>query len=160
METGIVNSPNYRFVIFNSPNDTNLQRYIKTVKNNNTKERPAMAWVRACQPMYSDEQLINEGITTYNLLFPDGTVPSKDILAEWYRILKTHRNETIAVHCIAGLGRAPLLVSIAMIEDGVTALDAITEVRRIRPGALNSPQVKFLASYKPQSRREKSCLLL
>ena len=56
---------------------------------------------------------------------------------------------TIAVHCVAGLGRAPVLVAIALIEfakmDPVTAADFIRKHRR---GAINNTQLDWLERYK------------
>lgn len=153
MEPSLINSPNHRFVIFNTPNDTNLPIYINNIVNGKFK---ATVWVRACEPLYSDEKLIRSGVEIYNLSFPDGTIPTKSIIDQWLSVLKEHKDETIAVHCIAGLGRAPLLVSIAMIEDGISPLETVQEIRRVRPGALNLPQVKFICNYK----KTKSCLLL
>ena len=51
---------------------------------------------------------------------------------------------TIAVHCVAGLGRAPVLVAIALIELGMEPLDAVEFVRRKRRGAFNKPQIAYL----------------
>ncbi|KAI9215799.1 protein-tyrosine phosphatase-like protein [Blastocladiella britannica] len=59
---------------------------------------------------------------------------------------------TIAVHCVAGLGRAPVLIACALIEAGMSPLDAIDYVRARRRGAFNTQQVKYLDSYKPQHR--------
>lgn len=53
---------------------------------------------------------------------------------------------TIAVHCVAGLGRAPVLVAIALIEMGMKPLDAIEYIRSKRRGAFNKPQIMFLVS--------------
>ncbi|KAJ2225735.1 hypothetical protein EV180_003268 [Coemansia sp. RSA 518] len=56
---------------------------------------------------------------------------------------------TIAVHCVAGLGRAPVLVAVALIEKGMDPLDAIEHVRHKRRGAFNNRQITYLAdSYK------------
>lgn len=55
---------------------------------------------------------------------------------------------TVAVHCVAGLGRAPVLVAIALIELGMAPLDAIEYIREKRRGAFNRPQITFLDSYK------------
>jgi hypothetical protein len=57
----------------------------------------------------------------------------------------------IAVHCVAGLGRAPLLVAIALIEEGMDEpMEALREVRRRRPGSLNHRQITYLERYKPR----------
>jgi len=61
-----------------------------------------------------------------------------------------NRAGPIAVHCVAGLGRAPLLVAIALVEEGMDGpMDALQEVRRRRPGALNYKQIAYLERYKP-----------
>lgn len=52
------------------------------------------------------------------------------------------------MHCVAGLGRAPVLVAIALIELGMAPLDAIEYIREKRRGAFNKPQIMFLDSYK------------
>ena len=54
----------------------------------------------------------------------------------------------IAVHCLAGLGRAPVLVGIALIEYGLESNEAISLIRKNRPGALNSQQVRLLTNYR------------
>jgi len=43
----------------------------------------------------------------------------------------------IAVHCLAGLGRAPVLVALALIDHGMKPELAIKMLRDARPGALN-----------------------
>jgi hypothetical protein len=53
---------------------------------------------------------------------------------------------TIAVHCVAGLGRAPVLVAIALIELGMEPLDAVAYIRTNRRGAFNKPQISYLVS--------------
>ena len=52
------------------------------------------------------------------------------------------------MHCLAGLGRAPVLVAIALIERGMSPNSAITLIRNKRPGALNSQQIGLLTNYK------------
>ena len=59
-------------------------------------------------------------------------------------------NETVLVHCLAGLGRAPLLVAVSLIEKKMDQLDAINLMRTKRPGSLNSNQINWLIEYKPK----------
>ncbi len=43
----------------------------------------------------------------------------------------------IGVHCLAGLGRAPFLVAIALVNNGCSPSNAIDLIRKNRPGAFN-----------------------
>jgi protein tyrosine phosphatase type 4A len=54
----------------------------------------------------------------------------------------------IAVHCVAGLGRAPMLVAVALMEAGFDAEDAVEHIRKARRGAINTRQFQFLLDYK------------
>jgi protein tyrosine phosphatase type 4A len=61
----------------------------------------------------------------------------------------------LGVHCVAGLGRSPLLVGIALIEAGMNVLDAVIFIREKRRGAINAKQLKFLESYKRRVKGNK-----
>ena len=63
---------------------------------------------------------------------------------------------TVAVHCIAGLGRAPVLIAIALIEHGMDPFDAVLFIRRKRRGAINQMQLKFLETYYHRQKRSKN----
>ena len=45
--------------------------------------------------------------------------------------------DRIGVHCVAGLGRAPVLVAIALVNKGMAPVEAIELIRKNRKGALN-----------------------
>ena len=45
---------------------------------------------------------------------------------------------------MAGLGRAPLLVALALVHKGCQAINAIELIRQKRSGALNMIQANFL----------------
>ena len=61
------------------------------------------------------------------------------------------------MHCVAGLGRAPVLVAIALIEAGMPAVDTVEFVRKKRRGALNTVQLGYLMdSYKRQWKKPKN----
>ncbi len=64
---------------------------------------------------------------------------------------------TIAVHCVAGLGRAPVLVAIALIEFAkMDPIDAATFIRKHRQGAINNKQLDWLEQYKRRYKRVSS----
>jgi protein tyrosine phosphatase type 4A len=65
------------------------------------------------------------------------------------------KKATLGVHCIAGLGRSPLLVAIVLIEAGLNVLDAVIFIREKRRGAINAKQLKFLESYKKRGKGNK-----
>ena len=54
----------------------------------------------------------------------------------------------VGIHCMSGLGRAPLLVAIFLIEDGMEASDAIQLIESKRHGALSNIQRRWLYNYK------------
>jgi protein tyrosine phosphatase type 4A len=73
-----------------------------------------------------------------------------DSADETGRVSGRRAGPSIGVHCVAGLGRAPVLVAIALIEQGMAPLDAVQFVRERRRGAINSRQLKFLETYRPR----------
>ena len=146
-------SPKRRFVIFGTPNNVNIRTYIENIIETGPK---ATVWIRSCDQYYEEQNLTASGVHPYTLEFPDGEGPGKKILKLWRKILESYPGETIALHCVAGLGRSPLLAGIAMIEDGMTPLEVLTIIRGKIPGALNLPQVKYLVNYK----KHRECLLL
>ena len=106
--------------------------------------------VRLCGQTYNQDRLIQSNINFYDWDFADGSVPSNELIQKWNQLLKL--NESILVHCSAGLGRAPLLVTISLIEKNMGQIDAINFVREKRPGALNSKQIDWLIKYKPKKK--------
>eukprot|EP01119_Soliformovum_irregulare_P006705 TRINITY_DN1905_c0_g1_i1.p1 TRINITY_DN1905_c0_g1~~TRINITY_DN1905_c0_g1_i1.p1 ORF type:complete len:161 (+),score=23.96 TRINITY_DN1905_c0_g1_i1:95-577(+) len=146
---------NMRFLIFDAPTDANLDMYLKTWKKHSVTHI-----VRACESSYSTEQLEANDIAVFDMAFPDGGFPQPPVVSEWLQLLKSAfkkgEDNTIGVHCVAGLGRAPVLVAIALIESGMDYDDAVNLIRERRRGAINAKQLKWLKSYKP----EKKCAIM
>ena len=141
------------FVIIDSPNNLNLEEYLKILKTQGVTDL-----VRACASNYDTSKIIKNNINIHDLSFPDGTIPSEDLIAKWLKICKNNTpSRVIAIHCIAGLGRAPLLVAIALVEHGMDAFDAIQLIRSNRKGALNHKQVEFLHYYRVTTKRWGCC---
>ena len=67
---------------------------------------------------------------------------------------------SIAVHCLSGMGRAPVLVAIALIEAGLDPSHAVYLIRRNRQGALNQTQIRFIMGYKREGSFSKSCCVI
>lgn len=59
------------------------------------------------------------------------------VVDEWFELLKKRFKEEpeacVAVHCVAGLGRAPVLVALALIELGLKYEDAVELIRQLVP---------------------------
>jgi len=98
--------------------------------------------------------------------FDDGAAPPRGIVESWLDFLKRtfqdNPGATIAIHCVAGLGRAPVLVALALIEGGMKYEDAVQYIRQRRRGAINSKQLEYLEKYKPLKMfrgKEKACLI-
>eukprot|EP00727_Mastigamoeba_balamuthi_P005615 m51a1_g1673 putative protein tyrosine phosphatase type iva 1-like (170) ;mRNA; r:394053-394713 len=144
-----------RFVLFDAPYDSTVDAYIAELKRHRVR-----TVVRACDPTYDDARLKEAGIDVLPLAFDDGDVPEKKSIDQWLALCKAFfaegKGDAIGVHCVAGLGRSPLLVCIALIENGYgDAARTVEFVRSKRPGAINRTQLKYLMQYK----RHKDCVV-
>jgi len=160
LEESILEYPPYRFLISKVPNDTTIGEFKRILKENKVS-----IVIRACESSYDVESLENTGIQVLDFNFPDGSGPPKPILERWLKILhemyiehaKENEGKTIALHCVAGLGRAPVMVGIALIEAGMAPADTVEFIRKRRKGALNATQLKYLLKYKKKS--SKDCII-
>jgi protein-tyrosine phosphatase len=59
------------------------------------------------------------------------------------------------VHCVAGLGRAPFFVAMALLMYGCTPINAIELIRKNRPGSLNIIQANYILDYKKGKTQNK-----
>lgn len=55
------------------------------------------------------------------------------VIDDWFELVRNRFRETpeacVAVHCVAGLGRAPVLVALSLIELGLKYEDAVALIR-------------------------------
>ncbi|KAM3582860.1 hypothetical protein VKS41_004624 [Umbelopsis sp. WA50703] len=167
IETPAISLSPLRFLLLDCPTDSTLHLYMDEFRRLNVTDV-----VRCCQATYNSNRLAEEGINVLDLPFRDGGVPPPPVIGQWLKLVETRDREarmnastsqddpdmrpTIAVHCVAGLGRAPVLVAIALIEMGMQPLDAVEYVRRKRRGAFNKPQIAYLDTYKRSTKSVKS----
>lgn len=148
-----------KFLIMDAPSQSNIHIYLKEMERVNVKDI-----VRICEPTYPREIVESSGIKVHDWVFPDGESPPSNIIEAWLTLVDSQKaaqdNSTIAVHCVAGLGRAPVLVAIALIENGMGALDAVMFIRHRRRGAINNKQLKFLENYKPRHLQKDRCIIM
>jgi protein tyrosine phosphatase type 4A len=147
----VVEQGRMRFLITDQPDERQLRTYIDLLKENKVAHV-----ARACEPNYKDTDLAP--IRVHEFAFDDGSAPPAEILKRWLDLCEAcfvnkaspdylSDGERIAVHCVAGLGRAPILVVIALIEDGMEPLAAAQFIRARRKGALNTTQLHWVSSY-------------
>eukprot|EP01105_Mastigella_eilhardi_P022892 TRINITY_DN5706_c0_g1_i2.p1 TRINITY_DN5706_c0_g1~~TRINITY_DN5706_c0_g1_i2.p1 ORF type:complete len:163 (+),score=53.24 TRINITY_DN5706_c0_g1_i2:51-539(+) len=144
------------FLIFEEPSDDALPDYVQEFKAYNVRHI-----VAACKISYDKRVLEEQGYIHHELPFTDGAAPPNEVIDAWIELVfavfakKKGASEAIGIHCAAGLGRAPVLVSIALIEGGTNPLEAVSKVREACPGAINTHQIHFLRNYK--RRHSKKC---
>jgi protein tyrosine phosphatase type 4A len=101
------------------------------------------------------------------MFYEDGQSPPPEVISRWLDLVsKTfdaagakESKPCIAVHCVAGLGRAPVLVAIALVEYGLDAGSAVSFIRDRRRGAINAVQLSYLQGYKKQRGGGAKCLI-
>lgn len=155
--------PMFHFLIMDAPSPSNLPMYIRELQKRRVKHL-----IRVCGATYSTTAVERSGTQVHSWPFDDGAPPTRKVITDWLELLdaerlaaqslaeatgKTYDAPTIGVHCVAGLGRAPILVALALVEFGhVDALDAISLIREKREGAINQMQMQWLSKYKPRHR--------
>ena len=156
--TLITQSP-MKFLIMDAPRQANLHLYIKEMRKHNVT-----FVVRVCEPTYHGGELVNAGIQLKEMAYEDGHSPPKEVIDEWlslvdsvfYQSASSNTAEScIAVHCVAGLGRAPVLVALALIEfANMDPVEAVSFIRKQRRGAINEKQLIYLEGYKKRYRKK------
>ena len=145
-----------KFLIMDAPKQGNLHLYIKEMRKHSVTDV-----VRVCEPTYLAGELTAAGIELHEMEYTDGTSPPKEIIDKWLALVdktffQTPGDSTpcIAVHCVAGLGRAPAMVALALIEFvNMDPVEAVTLIRRHRRGAINEKQLLYLEKYKKSYKR-------
>jgi len=153
------------FLITDNPSSDNIPKFIQEMRNNNVTDI-----VRACEERtYEADELEKAGITVHEYNFSDGKPPPDEIILVWMALVnerfpkkaKSAPEHTIAVHCVAGLGRAPMLVAVAMMERDASLQpdEAVALIRAKRRGAFNNRQLKFLQDYVRTNKGGKCCVM-
>lgn len=137
---------NMRFLITDQPQDVTMENYIKLLM-----EHKVSHLVCATDQAYKTDDLA-KSVAVSELSFPDGSAPTTEIIEKWLSLVNKEfmgdPDTCVGVHCVTGLGRAPVLVATALIELGMKYEDAVELIRKKRRGAINTKQLEFLAKYK------------
>ncbi|KAJ3080435.1 Protein tyrosine phosphatase type IVA 1, partial [Rhizoclosmatium hyalinum] len=119
--------------------------------------------IRLCEPTYDTAVLQQAGVQVIDSLsFTDGSAPVDSIVSE-YRLLidsilsnskpvnpstTSPSKPTIAVHCVSGIGRAPLFALIPLVDSGMDRAEAVEYIRQRRRGAFNKVQLTWILDEK------------
>uniref|UniRef100_A0A6S8K9F4 protein-tyrosine-phosphatase n=1 Tax=Amphora coffeiformis TaxID=265554 RepID=A0A6S8K9F4_9STRA len=155
----LIEKPPMRFLIMDAPRHGNLHLYIREMRKHHV-----VHVVRVCEPTYGGGELQNAGICLHEMEYKDGTSPKEELIHRWLELVdKTFYSGAasdpppcIAVHCVAGLGRAPVMVAIALIEfAGMDPVEAVSFLREKRRGAINEKQLLYLSGeYKKMYKKK------
>lgn len=155
---GVIEHNGAKFVILSEPSEAAIPAIIKDLSAMNVKKLVCAVVAQS----YPSQPFEAAGISVHHLGYEDGSLPPDNVINGWLSVVEEARKqkEAVGVHCVAGLGRAPVLVAIALIEDGLNFMDAIELIRQKRRGAINMKQLKFLETYKPRRGGGKGCIVM
>ena len=112
--------------------------------------------VRVCEQQYDSAPVEAAGMSVHDWCYQDGSAPPGSLVKNWLSLAQQRGKDMpqmcVAVHCVAGLGRAPVLVAVALMELGLCYEEAVELIRSKRRGALNQRQLEFLQRYKAKRR--------
>lgn len=88
--------------------------------------------------------LLNEGIEWHHFPIVDYATPLPSQDQAWSELserLHDHLNDnrTILIHCFAGVGRSGMIALRLLVEHGANPLEALNQIRNVRPGAVERP---------------------
>jgi len=98
------------------------------------------------------------GFEYHHLPVRDFSAPTLEQMAEFVEIVGHAAKEqrSVAVHCFAGKGRTGTMLAAYLVSQGRAAEAAIDEVRRQRPGSIESPeQEAAVQSYEDSLRKQR-----
>lgn len=103
--------------------------------------------VRLNSQLYDKAQFESIGIEHVDMFFEDGTCPELDVVKEFIGLAEdmAAKDQVVAVHCKAGLGRTGCLIGAYLIyKHSFTANEVISYMRIMRPGMVVGPQQHWL----------------
>lgn len=155
-----ISVPPMSFLIMDTPRQKNLYLYIKEMKKHSVSDV-----VRVCERTYEQGELDSAGMRLHEMEYADGQAPPGHLIDKWlglveetfYKEESAGSTKCIAVHCVAGLGRAPVMVALALIEfANYDPVEAVALIRQHRRGAINEKQLIYLEGYKRHYKRSAS----
>jgi len=96
------------------------------------------------------EWLDGLGVTDYNIPMKDHEMPSVEAMEKGVDFIQERiaEGKAVLVHCLAGQGRTGCVLSAYLIRTkGVGAKEALAELRRVKPGFVESRQEKAVYNF-------------
>jgi ADP-ribosyl-[dinitrogen reductase] hydrolase len=99
-------------------------------------------------PKRLDREARARGLAWLHLPIRNLSIPGADWEANWLTVGEALRGELaaggcFAMHCYAGLGRTGTVAARLLIEHGFGPVEAIDQVRRIRPGSIETIEQEY-----------------
>jgi len=175
-----INGTTMRFLIMDAPRKSNLHLYLRECRKHQVTDvvrvcEPTYpgaelesAGVKLHEMPYSDghsppdeildrwlklvdDRFYHVGSSQIQQSYVQGNPTGAGNLAS---VSNSFTHPTIAVHCVAGLGRAPVLVAIALVEfANMDPVEAVTLIRKHRRGAINEKQLNWLGQYQKRYKK-------
>ncbi|KAI8826661.1 protein-tyrosine phosphatase-like protein [Fimicolochytrium jonesii] len=140
------------FLITDCPDQDALENdYLPTLRAHD-----CVNLVRLCDPnAYDPAVLKGNGVAVWDWFFEDGSIPPDTIITSFRNLVdslisnpSSSSHPALALHCVSGVGRAPVLVTCALIDGGMDPIEAVELVRSKRRGCLNKKQLAWLLDSK------------
>ncbi|KAH6560007.1 hypothetical protein BASA61_000365 [Batrachochytrium salamandrivorans] len=164
------------FLITDCPDKNHLDDYSEVLRSHRVSDL-----FRICEPSaYLTTSLEASGISVHEMYFDDGTPPTSDVVKTFRSLIsnmvqtsasttpQTYSKSSLlsippmkpvaAVHCVSGIGRAPVLVCCALVDGGVDPVDAVEYIRKRRRGAINKIQLAWILDERKGFKRTSSVL--
>jgi protein-tyrosine phosphatase len=154
MRYQVFNENERNFMISESPTEINITDYIYLLQKNAINLVICLSEIKKYDPN------IFKNVNIDYLHFPikDGSTPSDEQIKKLSVFLS--RYNSVAFHCDAGLGRAPLFLAISFILlFNYKPANIIEKIRTTEKKALNTNQVCYLFSFKRKRYIDNNCIV-
>lgn len=142
-----------KFIAFSSPMEYMPARPVDYVPI--FKQWKVTAVVRLNNPYYDKEDFPKNGINHYEVMFKDGSTPTKEKYEKFIEI--SEKESCLAVHCKAGLGRTGTMMALYVMKHYKFPAPAfIGWMRLCRPGSILGPQQHWLCWMQEEMFKEQS----
>lgn len=102
-----------------------------------------------------DESILKAyGMRSVQIPIVDFTPPTLEQIDQFVRTVRAaiDRDQRVAVHCAGGKGRTGTMVAAWFVANGATADEAITRIRALRPGSIETPAQEAIVRTYAESR--------